>query len=126
MNKVQVQLSCGHHAREDVRKLDLTVPVRCHFCGTYESITTLYAREWRAVCLSCQFGRWTGQSYLVAEAHVSRHRKRYPRHDVFSTYDRVTGDGRGNVNRDTCPEHLRGMPEETSLFLSEPENGSTA
>lgn len=122
MNRVQIKLACGDYVRHDVRTLDMTVDVACHFHG-WQPIEEVHNREWRTVCLSCPYGRWTGQDGGEAERLAERHRRKRRGHDVHAVYDLVTGDGAGEMFAEISRPVLRLVEDSDTLWNTATETG---
>lgn len=114
MNHIQVELSCGHHARKDVPMLDVYLPVHCMYCDAWQSIETIFADEWHASCNHCQYARWTGQDYPRADRYAQAHESRRPGHAVTVKYERVAGAAK--LDDDAPRNYLRAVAGDGTLF----------
>ena len=70
MAKIIAVLACRHQVQIDHRKKE--PETYCRYNGI-QQITERWETEWRAVCLTCQWSRWTGSGeYANGEKNANR------------------------------------------------------
>lgn len=118
MNKVQALLACSHTVRLHVNSsaARLRSETYCRFDG-FQPIVKVFPEEWRVLCADCQYGRWEGQSLLVANRTCDIHMRRRKTHRAFAVYDTITATG-GTNRQKLILDYLTSTQQASRLIKS--------